>query len=147
MRLGLFPTTLIVHVTWVLPFAFLSLYPRLVGLDRSIEEAAMDLGAMPFTVFRRVTFPIIRPAVVATALFAFTLSFDEFVRTFFVVGTHRTVPVHLWILVTEEVAPFLPAVGVIIMLLTLTTAALGFAASSINSRRVARFAITREMAS
>ena len=147
VRLGLFPTTLIVHVTWVLPFAFLSLYPRLVGLDRSIEEAAMDLGAMPFTVFRRVTFPIIRPAVVATALFAFTLSFDEFVRTFFVVGTHRTVPVHLWILVTEEVAPFLPAVGVIIMLLTLTTAALGFAASSINSRRVARFAITREMAS
>lgn len=147
IRLGLFPTTLIVHVTWVLPFAFLSLYPRLVGLDRSIEEAAMDLGAMPFTVFRRVTFPIIRPAVIATALFAFTLSFDEFVRTFFVVGTQRTVPVHLWILVTEEVAPFLPAVGVIIMLLTLGTAALGFVSSSINSRRIARFAVTREMAS
>lgn len=147
IRLGLFPTTLIVHVTWVLPFAFLSLYPRLVGLDRSIEEAAMDLGAMPFTVFRRVTFPLIRPAVIATALFAFTLSFDEFVRTFFVVGTQRTVPVHLWILVTEEVAPFLPAVGVIIMLLTLGTAALGFASSSINSRRLARFAMTREMAS
>jgi ABC-type spermidine/putrescine transport system permease subunit II len=147
VRLGLFPTTLIVHVTWVLPFAFLSLYPRLVGLDRSIEEAAMDLGALPFTVFRRVTFPLIRPAMIATALFAFTLSFDEFVRTFFVVGTQRTVPVHLWILVTEEVAPFLPAVGVIIMLLTLTTAALGFASSSINSRRNARFAMARETAS
>ena len=106
----------------------------------------MDLGALPFTVFRRVTFPLIRPAMIATALFAFTLSFDEFVRTFFVVGTQRTVPVHLWILVTEEVAPFLPAVGVIIMLLTLTTAALGFASSSINSRRNARFAMARETA-
>ena len=147
VRLGLFPTTLIVHVTWVLPFAFLSLYPRLVGLDRSVEEAAVDLGALPFTVFRRVTFPLIRPAMIATALFAFTLSFDEFVRTFFVVGTQRTVPVHLWILVTEEVAPFLPAVGVIIMLLTLTTAALGFASSSINSRRNPRFAMERETAS
>ncbi len=144
IRLGLFPTTLIVHVTWVLPFAFLSLYPRIVALDRSIEEAAMDLGAMPLMVFRRITFPLIRPAIVSTSLFAFTLSFDEFVRTFFVIGTQRTVPVHLWILVTEEVAPFLPAVGVIIMLLTLTTAALGFVTSSVNSARAARLVPAKE---
>ncbi len=129
-RYGLWPTTYIVHVTWVLPFAFLTLYPRMHKLDRSIEEAAMDLGATPLTVFRRIIFPLIRPGVMATFLFAFTLSFDEFIRTLFVSGSQRTMPVHLWVLVTEEAAPFLPAVGVIIMILTLSAASLGFAVSS-----------------
>jgi ABC-type spermidine/putrescine transport system permease subunit II len=99
-------------------------------LDRAVEEAAMDLGATPLTVFRRITFPLIRPGVIATFLFAFTLSFDEFIRTLFVSGSQRTMPVHLWILVTEQAAPFLPAVGVIIMVITLSVAILGFAASS-----------------
>lgn len=135
VKFGLFPTTFIIHVSWVMPFAFLSLYPRLEGFDRSIEEAAMDLGAKPFFVFRRIVFPLIRPAIISTVLFAFTLSFDEFVRTFFVIGTQRTVPVHLWILVTEEVAPFLPAVGVIIMLITLSIALIGFVSSSAASAR------------
>jgi len=144
IKFGLFPTAFVVHVTWVLPFAFLSLYPRLEGFDRSIEEAAMDLGARPFTVFRLIVFPLIRPAVVSTVLFAFTLSFDEFVRTFFVIGSQRTVPVHLWILVTEEVAPFLPAVGVIIMILTLTTAALGFASSSLGFARIPKVSYSKE---
>ncbi len=147
VRLGLFPTTFIVHVTWVLPFAFLSLYPRLEGFDRSIEEAAMDLGARPLTVFRRIIFPLIRPAVISTLLFTFTLSFDEFVRTFFVIGAQRTVPVHLWILITEEVAPFLPAVGVIIMVVTLTAAALGFVSSLIGSARATHLSPIEERVS
>jgi len=146
VKFALFPTTFIVHVTWVLPFAFLSLYPRLEGFDRSIEEAAMDLGAQPFTVFWRIVFPLIRPAVISTFLFSFTLSFDEFVRTFFVVGNQRTMPVHLWILVTEEVAPFLPAVGVIIMLVTLATAMLGFVSASIGSARTRRLSYAKEFA-
>ena len=145
IKFGLFPTTFIVHVSWVLPFAFLSLYPRIEGFDRSIEEAAMDLGAKPFVVFRRIMFPVIRPVIISTMLFAFTLSFDEFVRTFFVSGTQRTVPVHLWILVTEEVAPFLPAVGVIIMIITLSTAIVGFVSSSIASARGTRLATTKEL--
>lgn len=132
---GLWPTTLITHVSWVLPFAFFTLYPRLHGFDRSIEEAAMDLGARPSMVFYRIVFPLIRSAVVATLLFAFTLSFDEFVRTFFVIGSQRTIPVHLWILVTEQVAPFLPAVGVLIMLATLSVASVGFFAMAQSSAR------------
>jgi ABC-type spermidine/putrescine transport system permease subunit II len=129
-RYGLWPAAYIVHVTWVLPFAFLTLYPRAHKLDRSIEEAAMDLGATPLKVFQRIIFPLIRPGVVATFLFAFTLSFDEFIRTVFVSGSQRTMPVHLWVLVTEQAAPFLPAVGVIVMVLTLSVASLGFAVSS-----------------
>jgi len=141
---GLWPATFVVHVTWVLPFAFLTLHPRLYGFDRSIEEAAMDLGARPLIVFRRIVLPLISPAIFSTFLFAFTLSFDEFVRTFFVVGSQRTVPVHLWILVTEQVAPFLPAVGVIIMLLTLSVAGIGFIAFARSARRNVEFSQANE---
>jgi spermidine/putrescine transport system permease protein len=127
---GLWTTVLPVHITWVLPFAFLTLFPRVHGFDRSLEEAAMDLGAPPFTVFRRVVLPIIRPGVVATAMFAFTLSFDEFIRTLFVIGGERTVPVHLWSLLSDQMAPFLPAVGVVIMLISVLVSLLGFLATA-----------------
>jgi spermidine/putrescine transport system permease protein len=127
---GLWTGALVAHITWVLPFAFLTLYPRLESFDRSVEEAAMDLGATPWLVFRRIIMPIIRPAVVATLLFSFTLSFDEFIRTLFVTGSDRTTPVHLWILIVEKTAPFLPAVGVVIMIISAAVAALGFWVSS-----------------
>jgi spermidine/putrescine transport system permease protein len=127
---GVWTTTLPVHITWVLPFAFLTLFPRLHGLDRSLEEAAADLGAKPFVTFRRVTFPIIKPGVVATAMFAFTLSFDEFIRTLFVIGSQRTVPVHLWTLLSDQMAPFLPAVGVVIMAISMLVSLAGFAVSA-----------------
>jgi len=136
---GLWTGTLVAHVTWVLPFAFLTLYPRLHHFDRSIEEAAMDLGATPWVVFRRIVLPLIQPALIATILFAFTLSFDEFIRTLFVSGSARTTPVHLWLLIVEQVAPFLPAVGVVIMAVSIVVAAAGFWVSSRASRFASRF--------
>ncbi|NNM74185.1 ABC transporter permease [Enterovirga aerilata] len=130
VQFGVWTTALPVHITWVLPFAFLTLFPRIHGLDRSLEEAAADLGARPLTVFRRVVFPIIKPGVVATAMFAFTLSFDEFIRTLFVIGNQRTVPVHLWTLLSDQMAPFLPAVGVVITVISMLVSFVGFAASA-----------------
>ncbi len=123
---GLWTAVLAAHVSWVLPFAFLTIYPRLHRFDRSLEEAAMDLGATPVVVFRKVVLPLIRPGIIATLLFSFTLSFDEFIRTLFVAGSERTTPVYLWLLIVEQMAPFLPAVGVVIMLISVTVAALGF---------------------
>ncbi|MBM3407816.1 MAG: ABC transporter permease [Betaproteobacteria bacterium] len=134
---GLWTGSLIAHVTWVLPFAFLTLYPRLHKFDRSIEEAAMDLGATPWVVFLRIVLPLIQPALIATLLFAFTLSFDEFIRTLFVAGSDRTTPVHLWLLIVEQVAPELPAVGVVIMSISALIAALGFWLSGRASRLAA----------
>ncbi|MGO4406235.1 ABC transporter permease [Bosea sp. RAF48] len=124
---GLWTTALMVHITWALPFAFLTIFPRLHGFDRGLEEAAMDLGATPIVVFRRILLPIVRPGIVATFLFAFTLSFDEFVRTFLVIGTQRTIPVHLWTLIVDQMAPFLPAVGVVIMAVSVSVSLVGFA--------------------
>jgi ABC-type spermidine/putrescine transport system permease subunit II len=131
---GVWTTALPVHVTWVLPFAFLTLFPRLHGLDRSLEEAAADLGSRPGTTFRKVIFPIIKPGVVATAMFAFTLSFDEFIRTLFAIGSQRTVPVHLWSLLSDQMAPFLPAVGVVIMVISMMVSLIGFALSARSDR-------------
>jgi ABC-type spermidine/putrescine transport system permease subunit II len=124
--LGLWTTVLPAHVTAVLPFAFLTMQAPIQRLDPSLEEAAMDLGARPAAVFLKVLVPILRPAVLATLLFAFTISFDEFVRTLFVIASDRTVPTYLWVLIVERTAPFLPAVGIVLMALSMSIALLGF---------------------
>lgn len=123
---GLWTAVLPAHITWVVPFAFLTLYPQVQRFDRSLEEAAMDLGATPWKVFGRVIFPIIRPALVATLLFSFTISFDEFIRTLFVTSSQRTVPVYLWVLVQEQVSPFLPAIGMMMVAISMSVAGIGF---------------------
>jgi len=125
MGFSLWTSVAVAHVNWVLPFAFLTLYPRIHGFDVALEEAAMDLGASRFEVMRYVVFPIIRPAIVATALFSFSLSFDEFIRTLFVTGAQRTVPVMFWTLVMDELVPELPAMAVLIILISATVAMIG----------------------
>ena len=120
----LFTTVLVAHVNWVLPFAFLVLYPRLSRIDSALEDAARDLGATDLQVFCRVIWPSVFPAAAATFLFAFSLSFDEFVRTIFVLGGERTLPVHFWILVVEELTPELPAMATTIVVVTICLSAL-----------------------
>ncbi len=126
---GLWTAVLPAHVTWVLPFAFLTLHPHVARFNPALEEAAMDLGAKPVEVFRRVLFPILRPALVATLLFSFTVSFDEFIRTLFVISGQRTVPIYLWVLIIERVAPFLPAIGVVLLAISMLIAGSGFVLS------------------
>lgn len=129
IRPSLFTTVLVAHVNWVLPFAFLTLYPRLHNFDKSLEEAAMDLGARQWQVFREIVFPIVRPGLIATALFAFSLSFDEFIRTMFTVGSERTIPVQFYVLIVEELSPELPAMAVVVVLLTILSSLAGFVLS------------------
>jgi spermidine/putrescine transport system permease protein len=128
-RPSLWTTVLVAHVNWVLPFAFLALYPRVHNFDRSLEEAAMDLGARSLGVFWHVVYPIIRPGLIATFLFSFSLSFDEFIRTLFVTGYDRTVPVMFWSMIVDELSPELPAMAVIIILVSATTSLFGVLAS------------------
>ena len=138
VRSSLWTTVLVAHVNWVLPFAFLTLFPRLHGFDRALEEAAMDLGARPWEIFTRIVFPIIRPGVIATALFSFSLSFDEFIRTIFVSGFDRTIPVQFWGLIVDELAPQLPAMAVLIIVISIFSSLIGF----IFMRRASRSAAT-----
>ena len=126
VRSSLMTTVLVAHVNWVLPFAFLTLYPRVHRFDQTLEEAAMDLGARPRQIFWSIVLPVIRPGIIATALFSFSLSFDEFIRTVFVVGENRTVPVQFWTMIVDRLAPELPAMAVMIILVSMAAALLGF---------------------
>jgi len=84
------------HVVITIPYTILVLLPRLEQVDRSLGEAAYDLGAGPLTTFRRVTLPLILPAIVSALLIAFTTSFDEYAVASFLAGTRQTFPIYLY---------------------------------------------------
>jgi spermidine/putrescine transport system permease protein len=97
--LGISPsleTVTIGHVVISLPYTILVLLPRLEQIDRSLAEAAYDLGAGPLRTFRWITFPLILPAILSAFLIAFTTSFDEYQLTSFLIGTRQTFPIFLY---------------------------------------------------
>jgi spermidine/putrescine transport system permease protein len=91
-----FQTLLIAHVMFCISFVVVTVRARLIGFDRSLEEAAQDLGANPFTTFRKVTLPLIMPGIVGGALLAFALSVDDFVVSNFNSGTTVTFPIYIY---------------------------------------------------
>ncbi len=133
---SIYTTVLVAHVNWVLPFAFLTIYPRLHHFDLSLEEAALDLGARPIQIFWQIVFPIVRPGIIGTTLFSFSLSLDEFIRTIFVVGYQRTMPVQFWSMIVDDLAPELPAMAVLVIFASVITALLGFTYANRTSIKV-----------
>jgi spermidine/putrescine transport system permease protein len=95
VQLG-FWTIFIAHVMFIVSFVVVTVKARLIGFDRHLEEAAMDLGADPLTTFRKITLPLIAPAMVAAALLGFALSIDDFVITYLNAGSTQTFPVFVW---------------------------------------------------
>ena len=96
MELG-FATVIIAHITFCFPFVLVAVQARLHGLDPSLEEAALDLGARPIQAFWLVIVPCLRPAIISGALMAFTLSLDEIIVTFFTCGpATRTLPIEVY---------------------------------------------------
>jgi spermidine/putrescine transport system permease protein len=91
-----FWTILIAHVMFCISFAVVTVKARLIGFDRHLEEAAMDLGANEWATFRKVTLPLIAPAVLAALLLCFAISIDDFVVTYFVAGSSTTFPLFVW---------------------------------------------------
>ena len=102
---------LAVHVVWTLPFGFLVMMAVFNRFDGSVEEAARDMGADEWTVFREVTLPLILPGIVAAGLFGFTLSYDEFARTTLLSGAQNTLPLDINASLTQRVQPTLFALG------------------------------------
>ena len=84
------------HVVVTLPYTILTILPLLERLSLSLEEAAKDLGASSQETFRRVTLPLLTPALVSAFLIAFTLSFDEYAIASFLAGSEQTWPVYLF---------------------------------------------------
>jgi spermidine/putrescine transport system permease protein len=91
-----FLTILIAHIMFNISYVVVTVKARLIGFDRHLEEAAMDLGANEWTTFRRVTLPLIAPGILSAALLAFALSVDDFVITYFNAGSETTFPLFVW---------------------------------------------------
>jgi spermidine/putrescine transport system permease protein len=120
LSLGLL-SILVAHVTFSIGFVAVIVRARLAGMDESIFEAARDLGATPWLTFRRVTLPLIMPALVAGFLMAFTLSIDDFVITFFVAGVGvNTLPLQIYSMIKVAVTPEVNAISTLLMVLTLS---------------------------
>ena len=124
-------TIIIAHIIRTIPFATLIIVAMFLSFDRTLEEASMDLGADELRTLRKVTLPNILPGVVAAGLITFTVSFNEFVYTFFARGTGTTtLPIFIWGRIRYEVTPevnvmsvvfLVIAVGIILLAVALTT--------------------------
>lgn len=124
LTLGMF-SIVIAHITFSIGFVAIIIRARLAGMDESIFEASRDLGATPWETFKRVTFPLILPGIVAGFLMSFTLSIDDFVITFFVAGVGvSTLPLQIYSMIKVAVTPEVNAVSTLLMLLTLSMIAL-----------------------
>ena len=100
-----FMTILIAHIMFNISYVVVTVKARLVGFDRPLEEAAADLGANEWTTFRKVTLPLLAPAMLAAALLGFALSIDDFVITYFVAGGTQTYPTFVWGIARVSVPP------------------------------------------
>jgi len=117
IRLGLSLFTVsISHVAFNISFVSVVVRARLVGFDRSLEEAAQDLGADELRTFWHVTLPLLMPGILAGALLAFTLSLDDFVITFFTAGVgSTTLPLRIYSMVKLGVTPEINAVSTLLL--------------------------------
>ncbi len=115
-----FWTMLIAHVTFCLPYVILQVLPKLQQMDRSLPEAAMDLGCTPLRAFLKVEIPEIMPGVITGMIMAFTLSLDDFVISYFTAGNgFQTLPIRIYNMTKKTVTPKMYALATIIFFVIL----------------------------
>ena len=114
-----FWTILIAHVMFCISFAVVTVKARLIGFDRHLEEAAMDLGANEWATFQKVTLPLIAPALLAALLLCFAISIDDFVVTYFNAGPRTTFPLFVWGAARVGAPPQVNVIGTAIFVVAL----------------------------
>jgi spermidine/putrescine transport system permease protein len=114
-----FWTIFIAHVMFIVSFVVVTVKARLIGFDRHLEEAAMDLGANELTTFHKVTLPLLAPAMLAAALLGFALSIDDFVITYLNAGGTQTFPIFVWGIARVAVPPQVNVVASAIFLVAI----------------------------
>ena len=132
-----FWTIVIAHVMFCMSFVVVTVKARLSGMDRRLEEAAMDLYASEWQTFRRITLPLVLPGIVAAALLAFSLSFDDFIITNFNAGTTVTFPMYVWGASQRGIPPQVNVIGTAMFVIAL----LLVGATSLRGRRARRAAL------
>ena len=112
-------TMIAAHTTFCFPFVMVAVQARLAGLDPSLEEAALDLGATPARAFRKVLVPYLMPAIVSGALMSFTLSLDELIVTYFTASSRtRTLPLEMFGRIKKGLDPSLNAISTLFLVAT-----------------------------
>ena len=120
-----FMTILIGHIMFNISFVVVTVKARLSGMDSRLEEAAMDLYANEWQTFRRVTLPLVMPGIIAGALLAFALSFDDFIITNFNSGNTITFPMFVWGAAQRGVPPQVNVMGTAMFLVALVALVIG----------------------
>jgi spermidine/putrescine transport system permease protein len=115
-----FWTILIAHIMFCISFAVVTVKARLIGFDRHLEEAAMDLGANEWKTFQKVTLPLIAPAILAALLLCFAISIDDFVVTYFNAGNRVTFPIFVWGSARVATPPQINVIGTAIFAVAVT---------------------------
>jgi spermidine/putrescine transport system permease protein len=141
-------TAVIGQAVYTTPFVILLVSARLQTFDRALERAAADLGANTFQRLLRIVFPLILPAILAGALLAFTLSIDEFIITYFLIGTQITLPIFIYTQIKFGITPEVNALASMLLAGSLLVLALAFALPQTMraSRRAVRFGLARRAA-
>ncbi|MFC4248763.1 ABC transporter permease [Natribaculum luteum] len=112
-------TVIIGQLVFVVPFVLVTVSSRLAGFDPTLEEAARDLGASKWTTYRRVTLPLLAPGIISGALFAFTLSFDDFLIAFFTSGVENTLPVYIFSTIQRSQSPVINAISTVALVISM----------------------------
>jgi putative spermidine/putrescine transport system permease protein len=126
------------HLSWSLPFGLLIMFAILGRLSPSYEEAAYDLGASKWQTVKDVVVPIVFPGMIAVALFGFTLSYDEFPRSWLTVGSKNTLPLEIWTMTTNVTSPALYALGTLTTVVSLIVIAVALSSIILIQKRRSR---------
>jgi spermidine/putrescine transport system permease protein len=113
-------TVILAHIAFCVSYVIIVVRARLEGFDKTLEEAAMDLGANEFQTFFKVTLPVIFPGILSGALLAFTISIDDYIITSFVAGVgSTTLPLQIYSMVKTKVTPEINAVSTLLLIPTI----------------------------
>lgn len=134
------------HLSWTLPFGLLIMFAIFGRLSRSYEEAARDLGASTWQTLRHVVIPIVLPGIIGVALFGFTLSYDEFPRSWLTVGPKNTLPLEIWGMTTNITSPALYALGTVTTAISFVVIAVALASIAMIQSHRTRQRLARERA-
>jgi len=128
------PVVILSHVSISISYVFLIMMGRIEGITLQIQEAAVDLGATWFQSIKDIIFPVLLPAVLAGWLFSFMISWNEFIVTYFLIGTEVTLPIYIFSQLRFGISPKVNVISVLITLFTFLVIAVLFGTRNIYSR-------------
>lgn len=141
-----FATVIISHITFNIPYVYLSVMPKIKQMDKHLTEAALDLGCTPFQAFCKVELPSIMPGIVSGAIMAFTLSLDDFVISYFTKGDFETLPTLIYSMTKKHVTPDMYALSALMFGAVLLLLLLSNFVSSSDERKMKKAASHRARA-